>query len=279
MGDILDIHDWIAELQAGQRVLDVGSASGSFPHSEFECTVVALDEDIQTHTPGVGNAWVCATAGRIPFRDASFDLVICHHSLEHISDLDATLEEIGRVLTPRGRCFFSFPNGFGVCDGIYRFVFDGGGHVNRLRKDETVQRIEERAGVRLVRWQKLYSSFVYLRRLMELLDQHPPGLQKRVLAFGRVPRGVVGFSQHALYVGTRFIDRWIGSDLSLYGWALFFERVPRQPCAEQPGFINVCPFCGSGQPALGVERRSRFLCRCQTCGKSYPYFRAVNGTS
>jgi hypothetical protein len=71
--------------------------------------------------------------------------------------------------------------------------------------------IEKRAGVRLVRWQKLYSSFVYLRRLMELLDQRPPGLQKRVLAFSRVPRSVLGCSQHA--VGSRLIDRWIGTDL------------------------------------------------------------------
>jgi len=55
MGDILDIHDWIAELKSGRRMLDVGSASGSSPHSESECTVVALDEDIQTHTPGADN--------------------------------------------------------------------------------------------------------------------------------------------------------------------------------------------------------------------------------
>ena len=32
--------------------------------------------------------------------------------------------EIGRVLKPDGRLVVSIPNGYGLCDGIYRFVFE-----------------------------------------------------------------------------------------------------------------------------------------------------------
>ena len=47
--------------------------------------------------------------GRIPHRDASFDLVVSNQVFEHIADLRPVLEEISRVLKPGGRLFASFP--------------------------------------------------------------------------------------------------------------------------------------------------------------------------
>jgi SAM-dependent methyltransferase len=271
----LDIHDWIEELAPDQRVLDVGSGAGSFPDSQFRCTMVAIDEDPQTHvTAPAGRGcsyWVCARSDRIPFGDASFDLIVAHHVLEHIARLDQTLDEVARVLKPAGRCFFSFPDGYSLCDGIYRWLYEGGGHVNRLRKDETVRRIETRLGVRLVRWQKLYASYTYLRRLMELRDDPPADLQKRLRLVCRLPRRAIGLAQHALYAGTRVADRLAGTSLALYGWALFFEKGSDGAGEEQPGFINVCPYCGVGQPAAGVVRRRLVLCQCRACGRCYPY--------
>ncbi len=43
------------------------------------------------------------------FADASFDLVVALHVLEHVHDLDATLGEIHRVLGPRGLLFAVCP--------------------------------------------------------------------------------------------------------------------------------------------------------------------------
>jgi SAM-dependent methyltransferase len=264
----LDIHDWIAGLSAGQRVLDLGSGAGSFPGAAFECTLIALDEDPATLLPG----GVCGRGDRLPFRDACFDLVVCHHALEHIDSVDGTLDEIGRVLKPDGRCFFSMPNGYGLCDAVYRFVFEGGGHVNRFRRAEVVRRIEQHLGTRLTGWQKLYSSFAYLRRLIELLRANPPGLAPRLVALGRLPRGAIGCAQYALYVATRIADSLLRTDTSVYGWALFFERGASAPAAEQPGYFNVCLYCGAGQPAREARRISRFRCQCAACGRVYPYF-------
>jgi hypothetical protein len=141
-----------------------------------------------------------------------------------------------------------------------------------------VRLVEERLNVRLVAWQKLYTSFVYLRKLMELLETPPPELPVRLTMIGWLPQRCVGLVQRTLYVGTRILDRWLGTDLSVYGWAFFFERLPAEavadPIVEQPGFVNVCLYCGTGQPAASAPRTGRWSCRCQNCSRTYPYFRA-----
>ena len=48
-----------------------------------------------------------ADAERIPFDDASFDVVVGHAVLHHIPDLDAALREVLRVLRPGGRFVFA----------------------------------------------------------------------------------------------------------------------------------------------------------------------------
>ncbi|MCX6628249.1 MAG: hypothetical protein NTW28_11550, partial [Candidatus Solibacter sp.] len=93
----------------------------------------------------------------------------------------------------------------------------------------------------------------------------------------RLPRGVVSLVQRTLYCGTRFLDRWLHTDLSVYGWAFFLERTPALP-VEQPGYLNVCPYCGTGQPAAGVHRTGWATCRCRNCSRTYPYFRPFRNT-
>jgi SAM-dependent methyltransferase len=277
--EILDIHDWLEGLGPDQWALDLGSGAGSFPSTGLACRMVALDEDREAFA---GTSRDClrtvGRSGRIPFRDGSFDLLICHHALEHIEDLDASLNEMARVLKPAGKCYFAFPNGYGLCDGIYRYVFEGGGHVNRFRREEIVGELERRLDVRLVRWQKLYSSFVYLRRLMELLADPPPDLQKRLVRIGRLPRWTIGAAQLMLYVGTRCVDGLFGTWTAVYGWAFYFEPGAAKPATEQAGYINVCPYCGAGQPAATCQRRWGVACRCGVCSRVYPFWKANRNT-
>lgn len=47
---------------------------------------------------------------RIPFPDASFDLVVTNQVLEHVEDLDVVLDEIRRVLRRNGRLLALFPS-------------------------------------------------------------------------------------------------------------------------------------------------------------------------
>ena len=46
---------------------------------------------------------------KIPEPDASFDLVIANHVLEHVADVDAALAEIGRILVPGGHAILQTP--------------------------------------------------------------------------------------------------------------------------------------------------------------------------
>jgi SAM-dependent methyltransferase len=52
---------------------------------------------------------VRADATRMPFRTASFALVIASHLLEHIRDDRAALGEIARVMAPGGRAIVAVP--------------------------------------------------------------------------------------------------------------------------------------------------------------------------
>ena len=273
-----DVYDWIAQLKSNQWVLDVGAGAGSFPGAEFSCAWLALDDDPAAFTTTVRYSRVTGRGHQLPVAGGSIDLLICHHALEHLAPLDETLAEMARVLRPGARCYISVPNGYGLCDAIYRLVFLGGGHVNRFRRDEVVSLVEQRLQVRLVAWHKLYSSFVYLRKLMELLETPPPKLPRRLLAISWLPQSCVGLVQRMLYVGTRFLDRWLRADLSVYGWAFYFEKPAGQPVVEQPGFVNVCLYCGTGQPAAGAPRTGWLTCRCPNCSRTYPYTRTFRNT-
>jgi SAM-dependent methyltransferase len=235
------MHDWIAELGADARVLDLGAGAGSLKGSGCPCRVVTVDCDWGAFAQAYqvdGREGVVAAGEALPFPAATFDLVICHHVLEHIAGLDGALQEVRRVLKKTGRMYVSVPNGYGLCDGIYRWVFQGGDHVNRFRRQELTSKIEGAVGLNLVRWQKLYSSFAYLYRLKDLDRAILPNLPPRLRRIARVPSRITDSVQAALYTLTRLADRVAGVDWALYGWALYFDRSGVE-CRENPPFVNV----------------------------------------
>ena len=58
------------------------------------------------------DALACLT--RLPLRDASVDLLVCYHVLEHVPDDAAAMHEIARVLSPRGIALLQVPIRMGV---------------------------------------------------------------------------------------------------------------------------------------------------------------------
>jgi ubiquinone/menaquinone biosynthesis C-methylase UbiE len=48
-------------------------------------------------------------AAFLPFKDESFDAVICNAVLEHVEKPKEVLKEIYRVAKPRGQCYISVP--------------------------------------------------------------------------------------------------------------------------------------------------------------------------
>ena len=58
------------------------------------------------------DALACLT--RLPLPDASVDLLVCYHVLEHVPDDAAAMREIARVLSPRGLALLQVPIKVGV---------------------------------------------------------------------------------------------------------------------------------------------------------------------
>jgi SAM-dependent methyltransferase len=54
--------------------------------------------------------FVCATAESLPFRDHTFDVVVCQGSLDHFPEPQAFLREVARVLRPQGRAVIGISN-------------------------------------------------------------------------------------------------------------------------------------------------------------------------
>jgi SAM-dependent methyltransferase len=109
-----------AALERGfDRSLEIGSGTGYFSLNLLQAGVIreATCTDI---SPGMlerlrGNAerlglqveTVATGAERLPFEDASFDLVLGHAILHHIPDLAAAFAEFHRVLKPGGTVVFA----------------------------------------------------------------------------------------------------------------------------------------------------------------------------
>lgn len=70
--------------------------------------------------------WIEADALRLPFRDASFDLVTCAFGFRNLADYEAGLREIWRLLRPQGECgILEFSQPPGWRGRIYQLYFKG----------------------------------------------------------------------------------------------------------------------------------------------------------
>jgi SAM-dependent methyltransferase len=106
----VDYAAWVTDRagwKAPRRILDVGAGSGMYhahirehyPQAEYH----ALDHSysmIRNH-PQPSNRLV-ADAQALPFASATFDVVMAHHMLFYVDDIDRALSEFTRVLEPEG---------------------------------------------------------------------------------------------------------------------------------------------------------------------------------
>jgi SAM-dependent methyltransferase len=100
------------------RVLDAGCGGGGMPLSlaEEADLVVGIDPAERFQEAGVrlgrerrqtNLTFALADGMFLPFRDRTFDLVLSHAVIEHVSDAPLYLRECARVLAPRGHLFLS----------------------------------------------------------------------------------------------------------------------------------------------------------------------------
>lgn len=98
----------------GKRMLDIGCGVGAFVRRlrEFSDDVCGFDIDEENvrkgvdEVPGLG----LAVGEYLPFADGTFDIIVLHEVLEHVTDDLETLKETRRVLRSGGKAIVFTPN-------------------------------------------------------------------------------------------------------------------------------------------------------------------------
>lgn len=102
------INAFLKKYSTSAVTLDIG-ASGN-DHREYFPHRTTLDVDASKNPDVVGDAHI------LPFKDESFEMVVCSEMLEHADDPRKVIAEIRRVLKPEGRVVFTTRFAFPIHD-------------------------------------------------------------------------------------------------------------------------------------------------------------------
>ena len=256
------MYEILERLPSKAFVLDLGCRDGSFPSSDERLNVVRVDTNKPRRSPA--GSYVQADAEFLPFRSRSFDAVILNHTLEHFVHLKRSLQEVGRVVKTDGAVFVAVPDARTLSDRVYRKVYrSAGGHVNLFDSATHLETmLSWYFGLPHVATLTLLTSFSFLNRK----NTRDPAVRAQ-LRFNGLPEFVVALATAA----TRLVDRWLSTRTSVYGWALYFGRIP-EPIAVQRR-ANVCVRCGQAHPSSALVANKQVRKRlglsfysCPDCG-------------
>lgn len=104
-------------LKRGDTVLDLGSGTGYFAeemceeHATALCLDISLENLLSIKKRHLDNVCLIQAEGeKLPFKDESFDSILCSEVIEHIREDRVVLQEIARILRPGGSCIITVPS-------------------------------------------------------------------------------------------------------------------------------------------------------------------------
>ncbi len=253
----------LARLTDRQIVVDLGCGPGSFHYESYTCQIIGIDVNVSQRGHRSHVTFLKANSAEIPLASNSVDAVVCHHTLEHFPDFRTTLAEINRILKDDGVMWIAIPNGYSLDDALYRFVFDGGGHVNRFTRDQLIEEVHRLTRFRLMQEVDLFSSFIYLKKPTAEEYQFYPRTARSLF---NIPDGTVATGILVINALTRLIDKLFGSRVSQYGWGFVFADQGISLSPLHRPYFNVCSKCGSGIAATQLRGEGRLK---QFCGAGF----------
>jgi SAM-dependent methyltransferase len=151
------------ELRRGDLLLDAGCGEGRHCYGALErgARVIGLDLDLPSLQPAVGGLRSRSKALRsmgemiqgdtfaLPFRDETFDKVICSEVMEHVHDYVGAAKELARVTKPGGHIAVTIPTA--TSENLYLRTGDDyfespGGHIRIFKPRQLAQGLA-RAGL------------------------------------------------------------------------------------------------------------------------------------
>ena len=106
--------EFVRDLGPVERALDLGCGDGILTRELTADELTAADVSVVALKRARGRlagARIVALepGGPLPFRDGSFDLVLCADTLEHVPNLRRVFPEIKRILAPQGTLAITTP--------------------------------------------------------------------------------------------------------------------------------------------------------------------------
>lgn len=209
---MLTVNFELFRIEAGDRFLDVGCGEGRHSFEAFRLgsdMVCALEMDDlclrKTHyvlhymgTQKVANgSWhvMFGDALRLPFKDASFDKVICAEVLEHVEDDDRGIGELVRVLKPGGLLAVTVPTY--LTESVYWALDEDyynhpGGHVRKYKAQELMKSLRRHnLAIYAIRYEHAFHTIYWLLRCIFRLKNEQawvPALYHKFLVLQIVTR-------------------------------------------------------------------------------------------
>jgi 2-polyprenyl-3-methyl-5-hydroxy-6-metoxy-1,4-benzoquinol methylase len=124
------LRDFCPEHQS-LKCLDIGCSSGIITSLLGQALSMTIGMDIDQEAVNYAKEhhlssriqFLTADAMSLPFKDGSFDVIICNHIYEHVPNAYQMMDEIFRVLREDGFCYFSAGNKHMIMEGHYLLPF------------------------------------------------------------------------------------------------------------------------------------------------------------
>lgn len=249
------MDELVRSLSPESFVLDLGAGPGSFDYQSTAARVLAADLSFPASAQAASGR-ILSPADSLPLQSESCDVVICNHTLEHFENLPSCIREIDRVLKSGGHLWVAVPDSTCLDDRLYRYLFEGGGHINPFTLSTLIGTLEKDTGLRALRYKKLHSGFVYLNPPdPKKLPYYPPRAQR----LAQIRPGLSRFFLRWINKLVRTWDRLSGTNFSQYGWGVVFvkddgpETKTVSNLTRMPADLNVCCQCGSGHPRGSLQ--------------------------
>jgi SAM-dependent methyltransferase len=248
----------LREIPPGSTVLDLGSGPGSFDYAAHPAWRI-LATDILPLVPPEPRPpqahWFRADAARLPLASASVDVVIAHYVLEHVTDLEHTLDETARVVKPGGVVYCAQPRAAAFDDKFYRFA----GYVAKYLLGKWKKRIEHQ---QRFSFESLNREFYRRGFVLEGFSVVPAGF-----SWLNDPRTQ---PHQAAFVGlVGRVKRWTGLDG--FKDANFVCRYRRVDRSGYQRVTHVCRRCGE-HAVLSPPRPAPARWTCPWCGLANELF-------